>query len=93
MYEGDKSPSENNQFIVEGCFETVYCNSDGVVSKKVKKEVEDEEMDWLGNVGDNIDNPKWKCEVPECQEMFITREKMLIHLKKFHKSTGKNSTF
>lgn len=92
MYRGGKSPSESNQFIVEGCFETVYCNSDGVVSKKIKNEVEDEEMDCLGDVGEpQINSPKWKCEEPECQEMFITREEMLIHLKQCPKRTGKNS--
>lgn len=94
MYGGGKSPSESNQFIVEGCFETVYCNSDGVVSKKIKNEVEDEEMDCLGDVGElQINSPKWKCEEPECQEMFITREKMLIHLKQCPKRTGKNSLY
>lgn len=93
MCGGGKSPRDTKQFLVEGSFETVYCNNDSIVSKKIKNEVEDHEMDCLGNVGDNIDSPKWKCQVPECQEVFNTREKMVIHLNECHKKTGKNSTF
>lgn len=86
--EEDRSTRESDR--LEGLFETVYCSGEAEVPKKLKIELEEQEMSSLGSVCENTANSFWKCLVPECEEVFNTREKIYTHVKKVHKHYGKN---